>query len=77
MAEQMNIRDLQRLIVTCTSCLALLILVVGTLYGVNTGAISPEHLGNIKNIGVGGGLLGLGAIIVLMVKISIGGGKNK
>ena len=77
MAEQLSIKDLQKLIITCSSCLALLILVMGTLLGVSKGAISPEHLGSIKGIGVGGGLLGLGSLIVYTIRVSIGGGKNK
>lgn len=77
MAQQLNVGDLQKLIITCSSCLALLILVMGTLYGVITGAISPDHLGSVKGIGVGGGLLGFGSIIALVIKMSIGGGKKK
>lgn len=70
--DNLSVLDSQKLIITCTACLALLILVVGTLYGVITGAISPEHLGKIEGLGVGGGLLGLGAVIAVVIKMSLG-----
>ena len=73
MVQQLSVVDLQRLIITCSSCLALLILVMGTLYGVITGAIPAEHLGKIESLSMGGGLLGFFAIIALIIKMSIGG----
>ena len=76
MGVDSGIRDIQNLIITCSACLALLILVLGTLYGIITGMISPEHIGQIEGIGVGGGLLGFGALIALVLKMSLGGGKS-
>ncbi len=77
MAKQANLRDIQRLIVTCTGCLCLVILVMGTLYGVIKGAISAEHLGSINGIGIGSGFLGLGLIIFQIIKLAVVGGKKK
>ena len=77
MAQALSIKDLQGLIVTCSGCLALVILVVGILFGIITGAIQPEHLGSVKGFGVGGGLLGLASIIGLVIKISLKGGSKE
>ncbi len=59
---------LNAMIVTCTGCLCLLILVVLTMIGVLAEKISVEQLGTIEGVGVGGGLLGLGWIVLLVIK---------
>lgn len=76
MDRHSSTEDIKGLIVACTGCLCLVILVMGTMLGIIKGIISPEHLGSIKGIGVGGGLLGLGLIIYQVIKISFRGGKR-
>lgn len=77
MASRLRPKDVQKLIVTCTGCLCLLILVMGIIFGVIKGVISPDQLGNIKGLSVGGGLLGLGLIIYHVIKIALKGGAEK
>jgi hypothetical protein len=60
--------------VSATGCLCLVILVAGAVIGVINGAISPELLGRVEGVGVGGGLLGFGVIIYQVIKVSLGGG---
>jgi len=50
------------IIVVCTACLALLVLVVGTMTGIMLHKIDAELLGATKGIGIGGGLVGLACI---------------
>lgn len=76
MSERSNLADIKGLIVTCTGCLCLVILVMGTLYGVIRGNISAAHLGSISGVGVGCGFLGLGYILYLVIKIAFSGGKK-
>lgn len=70
-------RDYTVLIVVGTTCLCLLILVLGTVIGVMNKAISPELLGTVQGAGVGGGLLGLGAILYQILKISLRGSSDE
>lgn len=73
MNSQYSPADIRKLIVTCTGCLCLVILVMGTILGVLKGSISAEILGSIKGIGIGGGLLGLGLIIYQIIKVALRG----
>ena len=66
-----NPRNLIILLVVSTACLCLIILVLGTVWGVLTGIITAELLGTIGGMGVGAGLLGFGMIIYLILRISI------
>lgn len=77
MALQLSPKDLQGLIVTCTGCLCLLILVMGTIFGVIKGVISPDKLGHIDGLSVGGGLLGLGLIIYYVIRIAFKRGAER
>jgi phosphotransferase system glucose/maltose/N-acetylglucosamine-specific IIC component len=77
MATQLSQEDLRKMIVICTGCLCLLILVMGIIWGVIKEVISSELLGSIKGISFGGGLLGLCLIIYRVIKIPFRGGVER
>jgi len=76
MSEETYLKDIRGLIVTCTGCLCLVILVMGSLYGVMKGIISIEELGEIKGLGIGGGFLGLGLIIYNVIRLPFAKGSK-
>jgi len=76
MPAQWTPRDYAILITIGSTCLCLVILVLGTVIGVLQGVISVQVLGTIKGAGVGGGLLGLGAILCQIIKVSLSGGNE-
>ena len=59
------------LLVIGTACLGLVILVLGSVIGTLNGSISVEQLGNIGGLVKGGGLLGVGLILCLALKIAL------
>lgn len=65
--------DIQRLTVTCSGCSCLVILVCCISFGALTGKISPQLLGDVKGVAVGGGLLGLAMILYWVIKSSLPG----
>jgi hypothetical protein len=65
--------DIQRLTITCSGCSCLVILVCCISFGAITGKISPQLLGNIKGVAVGGGLLGLAMILYMVIRASLPG----
>jgi hypothetical protein len=65
--------DIQRLMITCSGCSCLVILVCCISFGAITGKISPELLGNVKGVAVGGGLLGLAMILYMVIRASLPG----
>ena len=64
-------RDIQVLLVLVTACLCLVILVSGTLILLATGVIDAKDLGGLTSLGVGSGLVGMGAVIVWALKIAL------
>ena len=56
MSKHISIKDIQNLIITCSSCLALLTLAAGTFYRIIHGDISAEHLGKIESFSLGSGI---------------------
>jgi hypothetical protein len=69
-------KELRNLILLSTACLCLLVFVLGVMLGVLTGRISVEALGTIQGLSVGTGLLGLGLILYLIIKVPFAGDKN-
>jgi hypothetical protein len=61
-------RDLIILISLGSACLCLILLILGVVIGVLTKAISPDVLGEIQGISVGGGLLGFALIIYWIIR---------
>jgi hypothetical protein len=66
-----------RLATTVTGCLCLLIVVLGTMIGVNSGVITTELLGTTKGLGIGGGLAGFTSIIYFVIRAGLEGGKRR
>jgi hypothetical protein len=50
------------------------ILVGSVSIGVVTGKISPALLGSVKGLGVGGGLVGLAAILYMVIRAALNPG---
>ena len=61
--------DYQRIMVCATTCLCLLIFVVGTFWLVLSGVVGPTALGAVS----GTGLLGIGGLLLKIFKIAIKG----
>jgi hypothetical protein len=66
-----------RLTTVVTGCLCLVIVVLGTIVGVNDGVIKAELLGSTKGLGIGGGLAGFASIIYLVIRAGLDGGKKR
>ena len=64
-------RDIISLLSLGTACVCLLTLVVGVVLGVLNGNLSPEQLGGITGVGVGGGLISLAFILYQVIKVSL------
>jgi hypothetical protein len=69
-------RDLIILTSVGTSCLCLIILILGVVFGVLTRKIPVEALGSIQGVSVGSGLLGFGLVLFMIIKVSISTGGN-
>jgi hypothetical protein len=69
MTRSWSADDYQRIMVCGTTCLCLLIFVVGTLWLVRGGAVGPTALGAVS----GTGLLGIGGLLVKIFRIVIKG----
>lgn len=67
MARQWTADDYERVMVCATTCLCLVIFVVGTLWLVNARVVGPTTLGAVS----GTGLLGIGALLVKIFGIAI------
>lgn len=65
--------ELIRILAAGTGCLCLIILVAGTMWGVDTGRISKDVLGQVSMAGVAGGVLGLALILFWIIRLSIQG----
>ena len=65
-------RDYAVIMSVGTACLCLIVVVLGAVFGVLTGLISPTLLGEIQGLSVGGGLLGFALITYKIIDISIG-----
>ena len=74
MAAEWNPQDYRNLIIAITGCLSLLILVIGIMICVYYDKLSPQILGSIQGVGIGGGLTGLALIILQSIKISVSEG---
>jgi hypothetical protein len=59
--------EYQRIMVSGTTCLCLLIFVIGTFWLVRVGAVGPTALGAVS----GTGLLGIGGLLVKILRIAI------
>lgn len=75
MAARWTAQDYINLIIATSACLCLLILVLGVVLLASFGKLSPELLGSMTGIGIGGGFAGLAYILFLTVKVSVKGGK--
>ncbi len=70
-----TVDDIVKLMIACTSCMCLLILVVGIMIGVAMGKVDVAMLGKIQGAGTAGGLLGVLWILYLIIKRTITTGK--
>jgi hypothetical protein len=68
---------INRLIVVSTAAIGLQALVLGVLILISKGALSAELLGTTKGAGMGAGILGLAALLVLAIKFGLSGGDGK
>lgn len=68
---------INRLIVVSTGCLGLQALVLGVLMLISKGALSADLLGTTKGIGMGTGVLGLAALLVLVIRFGLSGENGK
>jgi hypothetical protein len=69
MARSWTADEYQRIMVCGTTCLCLLIFVIGTFWLVKGGVIGPNALGAVS----GTGLLGIGGLLVKILRIAIKG----
>jgi hypothetical protein len=76
MAAKWKPQEYVSLIIATSACLGLLILVLGVLLLAYVGKLSPEILGSMTGVGIGGGFIGLAYILYLTVKTSIRGGTS-
>lgn len=67
MARSWNADDYQRIMVCGTTCLCLLIFVVGTFWLVQARVVQATALGAVS----GSGLLGIGGLLVQILRIAI------
>ncbi len=74
MAKDWSPADIGKLTTVCSGCSCLVILVGSVSIGVVTNKISPELLGSVKGIGVGGGLVGLAAILYMVIRAALNPG---
>lgn len=77
MPDPWSPQEVRQLLATTTGCLCLVIVVVGTMLGVNNGAISADVLGSAKAVGVGGGVIGLSSIVYLVIRAGLHGEKKR
>jgi len=63
-----RINEMAMLMVVSSACLAVLIIVAGTILLIANGKLSAELLGGIQGLGVGTGLLGLASIPFFMIR---------
>jgi hypothetical protein len=74
-----------KVMITGAGCLSLVVLVCGTMYGLNTGKINEKIMGQVSALSIGSGILGLGLILFLTLRLGVSGkdkdernqGKNK
>lgn len=71
-----NPSDINRLIAVATGCLCLPVLVGGVLLLISQGALSAELLGSATGVGVGGGVLGLAAIVAMVIRLGLSKGEG-
>ena len=71
MAAKWSAKDVRSLIAITSASMCLLILVLGLLILTAIGKLTPELLGSIKGIGIGGGFVVLASILYLIIKVSI------
>lgn len=69
--------DINRLIAVVTGCLCLPVLVGGVLLLIAQGALSAELLGSATGVGVGGGVLGLAAIVAMVIRLGLSKGDGE
>jgi hypothetical protein len=69
-------QDYIALLVASTGCLSLLILVLGIVLGILGGMIPVDQVGTIKSAGIGGGLIGLAAIIYQVINVALRGNRK-
>ncbi len=74
MAKKWSPADIGKLTTICSGCSCLVILVGSVSIGVVTGKISPELLGSVKGLGVGGGLVGLSGVLYLVIRSALNPG---
>ncbi len=68
---------INRFIVVSTAALGLQTLVLGVLMLIWKGALSADLLGTAKGAGIGSGILGVAALLVLVIKIGLSEGNGK
>jgi hypothetical protein len=76
-AARFSPEDINRLLVVGTSCLCLVLLIGGTVWGVLARRLSPNSLGTISGAGVGGGLVAFLWILYKIVRVTLLPGTNQ
>lgn len=75
MSQKWTPAAINRLVTVATGCLCLPILLLGVLILISQNKLSAALLGTATGMGVGGGLLGLAAILALVIKSGLNGGE--
>ncbi len=64
-------KDLAILTTIGSSCLCLVVLVLGVMYGLLTSRLPIEAIGTIQGASVGSGLLGFALILFMIIRVSL------
>lgn len=57
--------------VVASTCLCLVVLVLGTVLGVLTGRISASEVGELKGACIASGLLGFGLLLYMILRLAL------
>jgi hypothetical protein len=71
MAKKWSPADIQKVMAVSSASSCMVILVGSVSIGVVTGRISPDLLGSVKGIGVGGGLVGLAMVLYMVIRVAL------